>query len=276
MMRLVTKMLAVCLLLVLRVSHAQAVDPIRVCGDPNPVDWMTPEQRKDHYQTYRISGISIEIVKATFKVMGRSGTFIGSLPWNRCLSEVENGNVEFAMGAYFNEARSEIFDYSVHYNTLTPQIFYLKSKPVIAADLSELRRYRGCGLIGSSYSHYGLKEDELDLASGYDSLLRRLRAGRCDYFLEELEVISNFKKIGKNILAEPDIDHINAPWASAPSRYLITGKGRNSKLLEQVNHALETVIKSGTAKKSGMCKSKMCLTNLEHGVKRISRRTWLA
>ena len=246
-MRRSITLIAFSLCMLMHSSYAQDIKPIQVCGDPDPTEWMTPEQRRLHIQSGQPSGISIEISKAAFNVMGRSVTFIGNLPWKRCLNEVQNGNIEFAMGAYFSEARAQIFDYSIHYNTLTPQIFFLTSNPVIVSDLNSLRRYRGCGLLGSSYIHYGLKNEELDLGAGYDSLLRKLRAKRCDYFLEELEVISNFKKLGKNILVEPDITHMNVPWASPPSRYLITAKGSNTKLMEQLNLALESVIRSGKA-----------------------------
>jgi len=237
-----------CLLFfLLQALHAQTATPTKICGDPNPSEWMTPATLAQHPELSAVTGISVDMMRAVFNVVGKDVIFTADLPWKRCLNEVQNGNIDFAMGAYYDQERAKTFDYSIHYNTLTPQIFYLSSNPVTAASLNELKRYKGCGNYGSSYEHYGLNAAQLDLGAGYDSMIRKLRAKRCDYFVEELEIIASFKMFGKDILSEPDIAHSNAPWAVAPSRYVITAKGKNTKLLEQINHALEGLIKSGKA-----------------------------
>lgn len=247
-MHRIIRLSPLCLLVFLTCPHAENQAPILVCGDPNPSEWSEVKEKSTPKQNDEAYGVSADFVRATFALMGKKFTLIGNLPWKRCLNEVQNGHIDFAMGAYFNPERAKLFDYSIHYNTLTPQIFYLTAVPVSVTQLSDLKNYHGCGIYGSSYAHYGLKSENLDLGAGYDSLLRKMRARRCDYFVEELEIIASFKSFGKDILNDGDIRHVAAPWANSPSRYLVTQKnGRNSALLNQVNEALETLIKSGKA-----------------------------
>lgn len=238
----------VSLLFFMRVGHAQSHATVTICGDPNPAEWVTVTENVVREKDLIMVGYSAKITKSAFLQMGIEVRLIGNLPWKRCLNEVQNGNIDFAMGAYFNEERAKVFDYSVHYNTLTPQIFYLKSNPVNVSQPGDLKHYRGCGIYGSSYMHYGIKNDDLDLGAGYDSLIRKLHARRCDFFVEELEIIGSFKTIGKDVLNDSAIGHANVAWAVAPSRYLITAKGgKNSALLQQINETFEAMIKSGKA-----------------------------
>lgn len=228
--------------------HGSTPPPIVVCADPTPVAWVASPERPAPVQGAVVGGFSASIVRAVFDRLGKEVKLTEDLTWKRCLHEVQNGTIDFAMGAYLTEEREKVFDYSIHYNTLTPQIFYLAARPIVVNQLGDLKKYRGCGLYGSSYDHYGLKSEELDLGAGYDSLVRKLHGGRCDYFVEELEIISNFKAVGQVFLKDAELEHSNVPWAKAPSRYLVTAKnGKNAKLLEQINAVLKDMIKSGNA-----------------------------
>ena len=146
------------------------------------------------------------MVRAAFLHLGKQVEFNGELPWKRCLKEVEYGNIDFALGVYFNEERAKIYDYSIHYTTLTPQIFYLSTKPIEIQKLSDLNHYLGCGIDGSSYAHYGLNSETIDLGNGYDSLFRKLLIHRCDYFVEELEAIYDNRE-GLKFLSNPLVKH---------------------------------------------------------------------
>ncbi len=222
---------------------ADSIKAATVCADPSPAGWKATSKVIGNPL-----GFSADIVQAAFDHMAKPVRFISDIPWKRCLHEVELGHIDFAMGAYLNDERIKIFTYSVHYNTLTPQIFFLRSKPLTVVHVSDLQRYRGCGLYGSSYQHYGLKSEQLDLGSGYDSLARKLQAGRCDYFVEELEIINSFDRAGKSILSDPEILHSDVSEAMAPSRYLVTAKnGSAAAMLKEINEALEVIVKSGQA-----------------------------
>jgi len=220
---------------------------ITICVDVDPPPPNQIKRDASGKKIINVDGISVDIVKAAFAHMGQKVEFSGELPWNRCLKEVENGNVDFALGVYFNEERAKIFDFSTHYNTLTPQLFFLSSKPLNITQAGDLKKYHGCGIYGSSYEHYDLSPDDLDLGMDYDSLYRKLLYKRCDYFVEEWEAVFD-SNTGKSFLANPLVSHVAVPWAKSPSRHLATAKnGPDSALLSQINAALEYVIKSGQA-----------------------------
>lgn len=224
--------------------------PITICADPDPPPWTYWKLDAHGKKTGEFIGSSVDIVRAVFNQLHREVKFIGDLPWKRCLYDVENGQIDFAMDAYFDTARAAVFDYSIHYSTLTPQLFYLTANPLIINSVGDLKKYHGCGILGSSYMHYGLTDKDLDLGSGYDSLYRKIHARRCDYFLEELEVISGFKLIGRNYIDDSLVSHKSVLGAVAPSKYLITVKnGKNSHLLVEINAALNDIIKSGQAQR---------------------------
>ncbi len=225
--------------------------PITVCADADPPPWTYWKLDGEGKKTREVIGSSVELVTAAFALIGKTVVFSGELPWKRCLYEVEEQTIDFAMDAYFDTERAKTFDYSVHYNTLTPQIFYLKSTPVSITSVNDLKKYRGCGINGFSYVHYGLSLRDLDLGAGHDSLYRKLHAKRCDYFVEELEVIAGYNLIGKHYLDDADIAHGPVPGASAPAKYLLTAKnGRNSGLLKQLNLAIVELIRSGKAEEA--------------------------
>lgn len=242
----------VCCLLFATLAQAQATDgrTLSICVDVDPPP---PEQIKrdaNGKKIVNVEGISVDIVRAVFAHMGQKVEFSGDLPWNRCLKEVEIGNVDFALGVYFNEERAKIFDFSSHYSTLTPQLFYLSSRPVDIHQPSDFKNYRGCGIYGSSYAHFELSPDGLDLGLDYDSLYRKLLSKRCDYFVEEWEAVFD-SSTGKNFLTNPMVMHNTVPWAKSPARHLVTAKSSaNSALLAQINAALEYVIKSGQAEQA--------------------------
>ena len=225
--------------------------PIRVCGDRDPLSMtLAPQPDPDKSKQANLIGFSVDMIRAAFATMGKNVQFIDDLPWKRCLSEVQNGSIDFAMDAYFDLDRSRVFDYSTHYNTLTPQIFFLKSNPVDFSSLEKLKHYRGCGVLGTSYTHYGIMSKDLDLGIARGTLITKMAAHRCDYFLEELEDMASFKITGVDYLSDPTIEHKTIAWAVAPSKFLIAAKNsKNSAMMGQINSAIYSLIKSGQAER---------------------------
>lgn len=220
---------------------------VSICADPDPPPWTYWVRDANNVKTTTYTGSSVETFGVAFKRLGHSVKFIGHLPWARCLLMVQEGRVDFAMDAYHSPARAQIFDYTRHYNTLTPQVFYRAQQPVVVSNMSDLKKYKGCGMIGASYAHYGLRAEELDLGvNTYEALITKLKAGRCDYFVEELEVISGYKKLGRDLLADPDLKHNAVNDASSPAKHLITAKGGPaSQLIPKLNDILDVMIRSG-------------------------------
>jgi ABC-type amino acid transport substrate-binding protein len=221
---------------------------ISVCADPDPPPWTYWKRDASGQKGSEFIGSSVDTLRAAFAAIGKSVEFHGEYPWARCLAMVETGQIDFAMDAYFDTERARRFAYSSHYITLTPQVFFRANKPLQIERVLDLKKYVGCGMIGASYVHYALAPEELDLGVGYDGLIKKLKAQRCDYFVEELEVITGYKFIGVDYLADPELRHAPVPGAKAPAKHLLAAKNSPAAdLIPKLNEAIAGLIKSGEA-----------------------------
>lgn len=229
-------------------GFAQAGE-VSVCVDPEPPPsayWLRDARGA---RTQELTGSSVELVRAAFDALGLKVRFIADLPWVRCLQGVTDGEIDFAMNAYHDEQRARRLSYSVRYQSLTPQVFYTRSRPIQVSGVADLQKYRGCGMIGASYAHYGLAPEALDLGvNSYARLIEKLKAGRCDYFVEELEVIAALKFTGADPLVDPEIVNRPVPGARAPARHLVALRGGAAAArLPQIDRALTQLVASGQA-----------------------------
>ncbi|MCG2584220.1 ABC transporter substrate-binding protein [Massilia sp. TS11] len=193
------------------------------------------------------AGFMVDVLTESFRRMGHQASFRTDLPWKRCLQLVAEGQVDFAFGAYYDPERAKRFAYSKPYKTLTPQIFYTSARPIQVSHVRELKRYRGCGMLGSSYLHYGLREGELDQGGhSYRAMINKLKAGRCDYFPEELETIATLNLGRDAYLDDPALRHQNIEGAQAPGLHLIAGIEKPAaKLLPAFNTIMENMQRAG-------------------------------
>jgi len=241
-------LLTLALLLAAPWAGAASATHVSICADPDPPPWTYWVRDAKNQRTKVFVGTSVDTLRAAFRKIGKTVEFNGDYPWARCVLMVEQGKIDFAMDGYFDDERAKRFSYSTHYSTLTPQVYFLARKPVAVNSLADLKRHKGCGLIGASYAHYGLASTELDLSTGYDSLFRKLKAGRCEYFVEELEVISGYRIIGIDYLGDPEIGHAPVPQAKGPAKHVFAAKGSEAaKLLPELDKAIAELIKSGQA-----------------------------
>jgi len=221
-----------------------------LCAEPGPRSpWFQVERGPDGAPTGRLTGLSVELLQAAFARMGHEARIRADLPWSRCMAMVELGKIDFAFDAYRDDERARRFDFSAPYQILTPQVFYLKQTPLKAANVTELKQYRGCGLLGSSYAHYGFARGELDQGTAmFDALIRKLKAGRCDYFPEELESILVVPN-ADGTFDDPALGHRAIAGARAPARHLITARaGPAAALLPAFGAAVAALYASGAVK----------------------------
>jgi len=222
---------------------------VTVCADPDPppsVYWVRDAQG---HKTQALTGFGVDLMNEAFARLGVKVRWIGHYPWARCMKEVEDGRTDFAYGAYYSEERARRFAYSVPLRALTPQVFSMRDRPVDVRSKADLKRYAGCGLTGASYAHYDLGPADLDTGvNTYAKLITKLKLGRCDYFVEELEVILRLKDVGQDLLADEDLVHGPVPDATAPTTHLIAGKASAAAArLPELDAVLIPLIRSGEA-----------------------------
>lgn len=250
-----TKLWASWALLVMLATASIAVSAqpgsVSVCADPDPPPWTYWVRDAEGKRSTRFVGFSVDMLDAAFTRIGHPVRFIGNLPWARCLLLVEHGDIDFAMDAYYDEDRAKRFAYSIPYNTLTPQVFYVQRRPVVVARTADLKKYRGCGMIGASYAHYDLRSEDLDLGVvTYQAQVQKLKGNRCDYFVEELEVIAGFRLLGSDILRDAELQHGPVPGARAPAKHLLAGRGgAAARLMPEIDAALAELVRTGKAER---------------------------
>lgn len=200
-----------------------------------------------------VSGFSFEVFQNIAQQLGRSPE-VSELPWARCLHEVKAGRIDVAIDAYDDAERRKSFHYTHAYYTLTPQIFYIGSAAKHALPVStaqELARLKGCGVHEYTYEHYDLDASKLDLGANSDlQMLKKLKLGRCDYAVEELEYVIGGRNHDPTWLDETGIASFRPAWARAPSVHLLVGKSRpdGDDLVSRLNAAIEKGATSGLFK----------------------------
>ena len=199
-----------------------------------------------------ISGFSYELLQWVSKQVGRELRVI-EVPWTRCLNEVKANRINLVIDAYEDAERRKSYLYSSPYHTLTPQIFFRvasRSEMARVTQVKDLVRYKGCGVRDFTYEHYDLDAAKLDLGAVNDqNMLQKLKAGYCDYAVEELEHIIGGRASTAMWPDESDLDSFRPAWARGPKVHFLTGKrnGGALALLSKVDQAIASAEKSGLA-----------------------------
>ncbi len=238
-----TRPLAALLGLAAMAATAQA-EPMTACGEPGlgpPWLYRTPGQPQ------QLSGFLVDLWTPLFAKLGVELTLIGNLPFKRCLRAVESGEIDFALAAYRDDERARTLAFSAPYKTFTPQVFYRATKPLQVAGRADLKRWRGCGKNGASYAHYGLGPGDLDQGARNDQqLIDKLLVGRCDYFVEELEVIAQLELGKVDHLATPGLAHAPVPDVPAPAFHVVAARGSAAAaLLPRLDAAFTEALRKG-------------------------------
>ncbi|KQV53511.1 hypothetical protein ASC95_12330 [Pelomonas sp. Root1217] len=217
--------------------------PLTACGEPGigpPWLYRTPGQPQ------QMSGFLVDLWPPLFARLGVELQLI-DLPFKRCLRAVASGEIDFALAAYYDEERGKTLAFSKPYKTFTPQVFFRAAQPLNIADRAGLKRWRGCGKNGSSYAHYGLGPNDLDQgARNYRQLIEKLLLGRCDYFVEELEVIEQWELGKVDHLATPGLAHAPLADVPPPAFHVVAARGSAAaELLPRLDAAFAEAVRKG-------------------------------
>jgi polar amino acid transport system substrate-binding protein len=220
-----------CLVLPMLVCHmAWAGNVVKLCEDDNyaPFIYSAPDNSN------RVEGATAELVGEIFSRLGMPYQ-ITLMPWVRCLAYVADGHYQIAMDAYYDQDRAKDYAFSRPYFTLTPQYYYSRKKyhnGLAIESKSQLKNYQGCGIRGYSYGQYALSGNDLNTDSDdHAALIRKVEYGRCDYFVEELEVMQGFALMGSKYLADSDLGHAAVPDALAPQLHFMLAKSNAQTVL---------------------------------------------
>jgi polar amino acid transport system substrate-binding protein len=234
------------LFLLLCPSFCLAGKTLRVCGGQS--EW-PPSAYYASTDKKTITGYSVDVLHKIFENSGYQ-IQIQLLPWPRCLAEVQKGGeYQIAMAVSRTPEREARFLFSRPYLFLTPGLVSLKAKQPFHANSQTLTK---CGVNGFNYQPYSMfSSAEIDTtANNYESVIRKLSIGRCDFLLEYVEIAQTLVRLEefgfkKNIYKIEKI--IGAK--SVPAHFAFGVNSKYSKeVLSIINTKLDQLEKNGQLK----------------------------
>ena len=221
---------------------------LAICAEPEPPPWIYWQRDGAGRPTKILAGFTVELVTKVFQRIGVD-IVIRPEPWMRCRQSLLSHKADFSFDAYPDDFPQELYVLSRHYNSLTTKVFFDAMHPVEASRASDLKSYRGCGLSGSSYKSFHLEDKDLDLDAKDDAMLvRKLFAGRCDYFIEDLEVMAGNRLGGQDFLSDPRLRGLDIPDAKPGTLHIVAKRGtRAAAMMPAIDKAITALIESGEA-----------------------------
>ncbi|MEN9658258.1 MAG: hypothetical protein RL571_1723 [Pseudomonadota bacterium] len=219
---------------------------LRVCGGQS--EW-PPSAYYASTDKKTITGYCVDVLHKIFENSDYQ-IQIQLLPWPRCLAEVQKGGeYQIAMAVSRTAEREAKFLFSRPYLFLTPGLVSLKAKQPFQANSQTLTK---CGVNGFNYQPYSMfSSAEIDTtANNYESVIRKLNIGRCDFLLEYVEVAQSLVRLEeygfkKNIYKIEKI--IGAK--SIPAHFAFGINAQYSKeILSILNKKLDLLEKEGKLK----------------------------
>lgn len=229
---------------------ASASPSIRICDDGAEWPPYTYYQRVEGQKTAEVTGYAVEVIRAIFEPRGIAFQ-VELLPWSRCLAEVETGiNYQMLLNASYSEERAQKYYLSRAFYTTNSYYFYSKRQHptgLTVPDKASLQNYKVCGILGYNYTAYGVTEIDDIGVTNYAVLLSKLHAGRCDLFLEKLEIMAGFTVTGENYLADPDLGYAPVPeTAPAPFYMMFPRTEQGLALRDLVDEGLAELEQTGS------------------------------
>jgi len=250
---LVTNVLALFILLlgVQSVSSELLVgQTVNICDDQSEWPPFSYYERINGKKTNRLTGFSVDVFQEIFGPHGFD-VDIRLIPWKRCMHEVAQGERFYMfLSGSFNEDRAASYYLSRPYYSTRPYYFYSREEHPDGLDIKnskDLKNFRVCGISGYNYADYGLDLDEIDAtATDYETLKLKIIRNRCDLFIENIEVMAGFSKIGIDFLADEDLGHAAVPEMEPYQFHMMfTRNALGKKLQSIVNEGLTELERSG-------------------------------
>lgn len=177
---------------------------------------------------------------------------VRSLPWLRCLAEIERGEqMQFALTASVKPDRLARFHFSRPYYTTRLHYFYRRAQHPGGLRLRherDLAAYRVCGVHGYRYAGVSLDPRRIDQgAKRLADLFYRLRAGRCDVALSQIEVVRAAPRALGVALLTDDLDHAALPGIAPESYHMLVSRRweGGAALRDRIDQQLDRIERSG-------------------------------
>lgn len=208
-----------------------------------------PFSYEDPKQKGRFIGASVELVE---EILGRAGCkpVKEALPWNRCLAQAESGKSAMVLDASWSEERAAKFFYTKAVYTITSALFHTRkrfpAKPLIAT-AEDMNKFTYCGILGYNYSMYRIDKERIDSGSVSEpARLAKLRSGRCDFLIGDMEILKGFEILKQVDLS--DLESIPIPGAKPKEFFVLVSRQHpeSQNILKIINEGIIRLKEDGT------------------------------
>jgi len=217
---------------------------VHICDDGAEWPPYTYYKRVNGRPSAELVGYSVDVIAAILKKAGIAYT-LELLPWVRCQKEVAAGQrYQLALNASYSTERDRDYFLSLPYYRTTNYYFYSHNahpQGLRIEQLSDIKRYRVCGLHGYNYATYGLAASDIDSgARNFTAVITKLHRGDCDLFLEKYEVLAGFAAIGQDMLGDAALGHQPVPGMQATEFHMMVSRRHEhgAELLRLINDGL--------------------------------------
>lgn len=220
--------------------------PAHGCHQPLRVGWDNWPPYHFRNAKSEMQGFAVEVLQSVVKEMGCSLDF-RERPWKRQLLELQSGEADIAMEAYYNDDRSKYAYFSESYSPSMANLWIRKGTDLKAKSIGELLD-QGFMLGVTKDFYYGPEVQKRLTAPNIDAVLseqtnyHKLQKRRIDGFLGDwLATTWGLKQQGlaKEIVRSP------LPVYAAPAFFMLSKKTLSPQFVDQFNQALEKIKQEG-------------------------------
>ncbi|WP_421780858.1 substrate-binding periplasmic protein [Kiloniella litopenaei] len=228
-------------------SQANASDSCTSFSGNGINNWYPFVYRKNNGE---LTGIVVDGTREALKRIGLKLTIDHDKPWKRILYDLEQGNVDMVLGAYWNSERAEKYLYSEPLGTDELRVFVKKENQFSFSTPQDLIGRSGMRLLGGS-----LGDDFDTFAKNYldfievpksDSMVVMLQNNRADYgILGYIEGLQHTYALD----LEETIIPLAVPVLSNSMHVMINKDADCASRVDDMNKAIQEIKADGTLQK---------------------------
>lgn len=232
----------------LATSAFGADKPLRACGSNSEQPPFSFYERKNGVDTSKVMGVTVDMLKALEPTLGQK-VEVTLLPWRRCLAGLKSGDVDLAIDDRPGKNPTDEFLHSKAYFQLYPTYAFSVEAKTANFDVEKpgvLAQMKVCGLPGRQYDAFGIQESQVEYGtSSYKSAFDKLKAKRCDIFVEYREVIGGLFLV-EPLMAKVIVDRafLMKPLLNAkPVGLVFSVTSKSEALLNKLNVGIDAMQK---------------------------------
>jgi polar amino acid transport system substrate-binding protein len=232
---------------------------VKACDDDAEFPPFTYYERDaENKKTQNIAGFAVDLAS---DILTKQGAILDLqlVPWKRCQKQLENGKLaELALNVTSSPDRQKNYLFSESIYEASGSYFYSKDyypNGLKIENISDLSKYKICGLFGYDYSAYGLNDQSPNLdshAKKYSEIAYKIHNKSCDIFIEKTEVVEGQAKLGQILIKDNNrIASAKLPEKTPEKFYFMISKKseKAETLLKVLNQGIDEMKKNGEMNK---------------------------